>query len=142
LAHTHVQGDLGQTRHLHRVRVTELLGQRRNHFFFIEFFKPGHFSIPQASTASPLERNTRSLRPSSSILMPTRSPLPDAGLNTITLEIWIGASRSITPPAWPTCGFGLVWRLMMLTLDTTTLSPATRTTSPFLPLSLPAVTIT
>src|SRR5690606_25908137 len=143
LTHTHVQGDLGDARHFHRILVAELLGQRRDDFFFVELFKPGgHFCIPQASTASPLERNTRSLRPSSSTLTPTRSPLPEAGLNSITLEIWIGASRSITPPGWPACGFGLVWRLMMLMLDTTTLSPATRTTSPFLPLSLPAVTIT
>src|SRR5690606_35577815 len=127
----------------HRVLVTELLGQRRNDFFLVELFKPGgHFCIPQASTASPLERNTRTLRPSSSTLEATRSPLPEAGLNSITWEMWIGASRSITPPGWPACGFGLVWRLMMLTLDTTTFSPSTRTTSPFLPLSLPAVTTT
>ena len=52
-----------------------------------------------------------------------RSPLPEAGLSGITLEMWIEASRSTTPPAMPACGFGLVWRLTMLTLETTTLSP-------------------
>src|SRR5690606_23669998 len=69
-------------------------------------------------------------------------PLPEAGLKSITFETWIGASRSITPPGWLACGFGLVWRLTRFTLDTTTLSPWTLTTSPRLPLSLPAVTTT
>src|SRR5690606_36546522 len=145
LTHTHVQGDLGDARHFHRILVAELLGQGRNDFFLVELFKPGgrgHLCIPQASTASPLERNTRSLRPSSSTLNPMRSPLPVAGLKSITLEMWIGASRSITSLSCTSCGFGLVWRLMMLTIETTTLSPITRTTSPFLPLSLPAVTTT
>ena len=31
--------------------------------------------------------------------MAMRSPLPVAGLNSITLEMWIGASRSMMPPA-------------------------------------------
>src|SRR5690606_32165546 len=109
----------------------------------VELFQTGgHFSIPQASIASPLERNTRTRRPSSRILVPMRSPLPEAGLKCITFEASIGASRSITPPGWLAWGFGLVWRLIMLTLATTTFSPSTRTTSPCLPLSLPAVTTT
>src|SRR5687768_16835390 len=142
-AHAHVDRDLAQARHFRRVRVTELLGQGRDDFVLVELFETGvHFNIPQASTASPLERNTRNLRPSSSTLKATRSPLPEAGLKSMTLEMWIGASRSITPPGWPACGFGLVWRLMTLMLDTTILSPATRITSPFLPLSLPAMTTT
>src|SRR5690606_7343447 len=71
-----------------------------------------------------------------------RSPLPEAGLSGITLEMWIEASRSTTPPAMPACGFGLVCRLTRLALDTITRSPSTRTTSPCLPLSLPVVTTT
>src|SRR6185437_6636233 len=140
---TQVQGDFDQLRHLHGIGVTELLHQRRHHFFLVKLFETGsHLLIPQASSASPLERNTRSLRPSSSTLKPTRSPLPEAGLSTFTLEIWIDASRSTTPPATPACGFGLVWRLTMFTLATTRRSPSTRTTSPCLPLSLPALTTT
>src|SRR5690606_20575471 len=143
LAHAHVERDLGQARDLHRIGVAELLGELRHHFFLVELFQTGgHFSIPQASIASPLERNTRTRRPSSRILVPMRSPLPEAGLKCITFEASIGASRSITPPGWLAWGFGLVWRLMMLTLETTTFSPSTRTTSPCLPLSLPAVTTT
>src|SRR5690606_6626951 len=143
LAHAHVERDLGQAGNLHRIRVAELLGELRHHFFLVELFQAGgHFSIPQASIASPLERNTRTRRPSSRTLVPMRSPLPVAGLKCITFDAWIGASRSTTPPGWLAWGFGLVWRLMMLTLDTTTLSPSTRTTSPCLPLSLPAVTTT
>src|SRR5690606_17654039 len=101
LAHAHVERDLAQARHLHHVAVAKLLDQLRHHFFFVDLFQPGrHFCIPQASTASLLERNTRSRRPSSSTLMPTRSPFPEAGLNSITLEMWIGASRSTMPPGW------------------------------------------
>src|SRR3970282_2368091 len=112
-AHAHVQRDLAQARHLHRIGVAEFLGQGRDDFFPVELFKTGgHFSIPQASTASPLERNTRSLRPSSSTLTPMRSPLPDAGLNNITLEIWIRASPSITPPGRFALGFGFGMRLV------------------------------
>src|SRR5690606_5768770 len=143
LAHAHVERDLLQARHLHRIGVAEALHQLRHHFFLVELFKSGgHRGIPQASSASPLERNTRSLRPSSSTLIPMRSPLPVAGLNSITFATWIGASRSTTPPGCPACGFGLVWRLTRFTLDTTTLSPWTLTTSPRLPLSLPVVTTT
>src|SRR5690606_5825268 len=143
LAHAHVERDLLQARDLHRIGVAEALHQLRHHFFLVELFKSGgHRGIPQASSASPLERNTRSLRPSSSTLIPMRSPLPVAGLNSITFETWIGASRSTTPPGCPACGFGLVWRLTRFTLDTTTLSPWTLTTSPRLPLSLPVVTTT
>src|SRR5690554_737321 len=142
LAHAHVERDLGDFRHLHRIGVAELLHELRHHLVPVEFFQTAHFFIPQASSASPLERNTRIRRPSSSTLVPMRSPLPEAGLNGITLDTWIGASRSITPPGCPAWGLGLVWRLTMLTLDTTTRSPSTRTTSPRLPLSLPATTIT
>src|SRR5690554_478574 len=142
LAHAHVERDLADLRHLHRIGVAELLHQLRHHFILVERFQTAHFFIPQASSASPLERNTRIRRPSSSTLVPMRSPLPEAGLNGITLDTWIEASRSITPPGCPAWGLGLVWRLMMLTLDTITRSPSTRTTSPRLPLSLPATTIT
>src|SRR5690606_32317056 len=143
LAHAHVQRDLDEPGDLHRIGVAELLHQSRHHLFLVELFEPrGHDFIPQASSASPLERNTRILRPSSRILYPMRSPLPVAGLSGITLEMWIEASRSTTPPAMPACGFGLVCRLTRFTLETTTRSPSTLMTSPCLPLSLPAMTTT
>src|SRR5690606_20762834 len=143
LADTHVNGDLDELGHFHRIGVAELLHESRHNLFLVDLFEPrGHCFIPQASSASPLERNTRSLRPSSRTLYPMRSPLPVAGLSGITLEICIEASRLTTPPAMPACGFGLVCRLTRLTLATTTRSPSTRTTSPCLPLSLPVLTTT
>src|SRR5690606_7958289 len=109
LADTHVHGDLDELGHFHRIGVAELLHESRHNLFLVDLFEPrGHCFIPQASSASPLERNTRSLRPSSRTLYPMRSPLPVAGLSGITLEMWIEASRSTTPPAMPACGFGLV----------------------------------
>src|SRR5690606_18857537 len=60
----------------------------------------------------------------------------------MTLEIWIGASRSTIPPGWLAWGFGFVWRLTRLMFCTYTDSPATRVTSPFWPLFLPAITRT
>src|SRR5699024_1207375 len=52
------------------------------------------------------------------------------------------ASRSMMPPGWLACGFGLVWRLTRLTFETNTRSPATRITSPRWPLFLPVMTTT
>src|SRR5690348_18258574 len=60
----------------------------------------------------------------------------------MTLEMWIGASRSTMPPGCCACGFGLVWRLTMLMFCTNTRSPSTRVTSPCWPLFLPAITST
>src|SRR3546814_1743958 len=44
LANTHVQGDLGQARHLHRVFVAKTFNQLWRHFFFVNLFKPAHGS--------------------------------------------------------------------------------------------------
>src|SRR5574337_91863 len=141
-AHAHVQRDLGDAGNLHHVLVAELLGELGNYLFFVEIFKARHDRVPYASTTSPVERNTRTLRPSASVLVPTRSPLFLAGLNSCTLERWIEASRSTMPPAWLAWGFGLVWRLTRFTLETNTRSPATRSTSPRCPLFLPVITRT
>src|SRR5688572_17697619 len=85
LAHAHVQRDLADARHLHHVVVAEALDELRNDGFLVDLFETGgHCIIPQASIASPLERNTRTLRPFSSTLKPMRSPLPEAGLSSIT----------------------------------------------------------
>src|SRR3569623_713628 len=42
LAHTHVQGDLGDARNLHHVLVAEPLGELRNDLFFVKAFKARH----------------------------------------------------------------------------------------------------
>src|SRR5712671_1576525 len=56
--------------------------------------------------------------------------------------MWIAASFSTMPPAWPAAG--RVWRFIMLTPWTTTRSTSrsTRSTSPLLPLSRPVMTTT
>src|SRR6185437_2916416 len=117
-AHAHVQRDLGDAGNLHHVLVAELLGELRHYLLFVKRLKARHVINPYASTTSPVERNTRTLRPSASVLVPTRSPLFEAGLNSCTLERWIEASRSTMPPAWLACGFGLVWRLTRFTFET------------------------
>src|SRR5512139_897878 len=98
---------------------------------------------PYASTTSPLDLNTRTLRPSSSSLKPTRSPFCAALLNSATLETWIGISFSIMPPVTPLIGLGLACFLTIPTPSTTTWSvSSTRRTVPRLPLSLPVMTTT
>src|SRR5690606_3754998 len=65
------------------------------------------------------------------------------GLNSATLDTWIGASLSMMPPVTLRCGFGRVWRLTMFTPSTSRRwSSSTRITRPRLPLSRPARTIT
>ena len=48
--------------------------------------------------------------------MPTRVRFLSLGSISITLEMWIGPSRSITPPSWLPVAvwLGRVWRLTML----------------------------
>src|SRR5574343_334620 len=75
--------------------------------------------------------------------MPTRSAFWVAGLNSATLEIWIGISFSTMPPATPLTGFGLTCFLARLTPSTTTRSASRRvSTVPRLPLSLPVIMTT
>src|SRR5574343_781360 len=98
---------------------------------------------PYASTTSPLDLNTRTLRPSSSSLKPTRSAFWVALLNSATFETWIGISFSRMPPVMPLIGFGLACFLTMAIPSTTTWSDSsTRSTVPRLPLSLPVMTTT
>src|SRR5690606_26952414 len=100
-------------------------------------------SIPYASTTSPFDLNTRTLRPSSRVLKPTRSAFWVALLNSATLEIWIGISFSMMPPVSPFIGFGLTCFLTRLMPATTTSSSLSHCdTVPRLPLSLPVRTTT
>ena len=50
-------------------------------------------SVPYASTTSP-ERNMRTLRPSSSVLVPARSPLLVAELKSRGVDIWAVSSTN------------------------------------------------
>src|SRR4051794_20365227 len=88
--------------------------------------------------------HTRTPRPSSSRLRPSRDGLPHSGQTTLRLEIWTGASRSRMPPWIPLLGFGLVCRLIMFTRSTMALPlPARiRRTRPRAPRALPVVTST
>src|SRR5882762_8599237 len=75
--------------------------------------------------------------------MVTRTPIWHFGQRCITLETWIGASRSRIPP-WAFWPRGFVCRLMKLTFSTITrpLSSKTLSTFPVLPRSSPAITTT
>src|SRR5690606_20954467 len=95
-----------------------------------------------APTTAPLERNTRTLRPSIT-WTPTRSPLPVAGLNSATLEIWIGRVFSTIPPGLLAMGLALTCFLTTLTPSTRTWSASTRaSTVPRRFLSRPVRTMT
>src|SRR5690606_25596238 len=95
-----------------------------------------------APTTAPLERNTRTLRPSTS-LTPTRSPLPVAGLNSATFEMWIGRVFSTMPPGLLAIGLALTCFLTTFTPSTRTWSASTRaSTVPRRFLSRPVRTMT
>src|SRR5690606_26610375 len=87
-------------------------------------------------------RNTRTLRPSTS-LTPTRSPLPVAGLNSATFEMWIGRVFSTMPPGLLAIGLALTCFLTTFTPSTRTWSASTRaSTVPRRFLSRPVRTMT
>ena len=55
---------------------------------------------------SPERFAKRTLRPSSSILKPTRVGLPSLGSSSARLERWIGASFAMMPPSWAASASG------------------------------------
>src|SRR5687768_16540876 len=72
-----------------------------------------------------------------------RSPFLVAGLNSATLETWIGRSLSTMPPVCPFIGLGRWCFFTRFTPSTTTCSASTRRiTVPRLPLSRPDSTTT
>src|SRR5258708_20459522 len=96
-----------------------------------------------ASTISLSDLNTRTLRPFSSALKPTRAPFCVAGLKISTFDTCKGASRSMIPPCTPICGFGRWCFLDMLSPSTRTRSSAsTSMTAPLRPLSRPVIRTT
>src|SRR5690606_23086456 len=60
----------------------------------------------QDLTCSPFDLKKRTLVPSSRDRNPTRSPLPVAGLTSMTFDWSIGIVLSTTPPASPFMGLG------------------------------------
>src|SRR5438552_1188465 len=66
---------------------------------------------------------------------------PHSGHTSCTLLAWRAASRSMIPPLMFFCGFGRVWRLIMLTPSTISrfFAGSTFSTRPRLPLSLPVL---
>src|SRR5206468_5694553 len=122
--------------HSHDVLVAEFLGEGRHDFLRVLLFQPGHLS----TTPSHL-RQTRTLRPSPSILCPTRVCAPHSGQTSCTLDACSDASRSTMPPLMFLPGFGFVWRLIMFTPSTIRrfFSGSTFSTRPRLPRSLPVM---
>src|SRR5690606_15595949 len=97
----------------------------------------------QALTCSPFDLKKRTLVPSWRNRKPTRSPLPVAGLKSMTFDWSIGMVLSTTPPVSPFMGFGRWCFLTMLTPSTSRwLCPTRFRTMPRLPLSRPAMTTT
>src|SRR5690554_485232 len=75
--------------------------------------------------------------------MPTRSPLPVAGLYSATLEMWMGMVLSMMPPGVPAMGLPLTCFLTTLMPSTSTWSVPTRpSTVPRRFLSRPVSTMT
>src|SRR5260221_7027358 len=147
LAHAHIQRDLLDARYFHRGLVPELLHEVGHDVLAVIVLQAGHRQVSvlvnQASTISPLDLNTRTLRPSSISLKPIRSAFLVCGLNSATLEMSIGMSLSTMPPVKPFMGLGRWCFLTRLTPSTTRcLASTIRSTVPRLPLSLPAVTMT
>src|SRR3954463_1783105 len=96
-----------------------------------------------ASTCSPLPLKTRTLRPSSRVFTPARSPFCVAGLKRAMLETWIGRSLSTMPPCSPFIGLGRWCFFTRFTPSTTTCCASMRRrTVPRLPLSRPLMTMT
>ena len=83
----HVERDLGDARNLHDSLVAELLHEFGDNGVVIKGAKTrhGHPHSALAPTTAPLDLNTRTFLPSTS-LKPMRSPLPVSGLTSITLD--------------------------------------------------------
>src|SRR3954453_11856119 len=109
LADAHVERHLDQLRRLHGRRVAKLLHELVADLVVVSVLQ----SCSHQSSSVPVRRATR-LRTPPSRVMPTRVALWSLGSTSATLEMWIDASRSITP----TCRLGRPatgrwWRLIM-----------------------------
>src|SRR5919107_1943312 len=124
LADPHVDHDLGQPRDLHDVGVAELLLQRRRDLLAVPGEHAGQLSGGCAHVCQrslPVRRETRMLRPSSSLRVPTRVGVPSES-TTITLLTWMGASCVTIPPCWAPR-----WEVLMRVCFLTRPTPSTST---------------
>src|SRR3954454_2229975 len=151
LADAHVDDDLRQARDLHDVVVVELRLQRRRDGLAVVGEHAGQLTGGGSHHRSlPVRRETRTLRPLSSLRYPTRVGLSSESI-TITLLTWMGASCVTMPPCWaprwlelmrvcfltrPTPSTSTRWTLgkaaMTRPLAPRSLPERTRTVSPFL----------
>src|SRR6478735_4905609 len=139
LADAHVERHLDQLRRLHRRRVAERLHELSADLVVVTVLESCH-----QSSSVPERRDTR-LRTPPSRVTPTRVGLWSFGSTNATLEMWIDASRSMTPTSrFGRPGTGRWWRLIMFRPSTYTrwFAGSTRMTLPVFPLSLPEITIT
>src|SRR4051794_21996293 len=114
VADAHVRRDLLQARGLHRARVPEALDELLADLFVVSLFQTGHGS--QSSLLC--DRRVTRMRCPPSREIPTRVGFLSLGSMSMTLEMWIGPSFSITPPTvsarWaPGTCWGRWWRLTM-----------------------------
>src|SRR6185312_1370415 len=142
VADAHVHRDLLDLRRLHRGGVAEALDQGRADLVQVCGFQSCRHGLQ--SMAVPERRAMRKRLPSRTS-MPTRVGLLSLGSSSITFEMWIGPSRSITPAtASGRPGVGRWCRLTMLRPSTKTfcLAGSMRRTRPLFPRSFPAITTT
>src|SRR5208282_491108 len=138
----HVDDDLVKARYLHHIREPELGSERSPDLVVVALAKARALDDSGAHRSPPHLRQTRILRPWSSIRTPMRVG-PHCEQTTATVETWTGMSLSMMPPCIVP-RFALVERLATLTPSTMTRSRVgmTRMTSPTLPRSLPDRTCT
>src|SRR5439155_278561 len=142
LAEPHVEHDLLEARHGHRVRDAEVAHERGGDLAAVALAQAGgHAHSPPSG--SPQRRQTRSPWPSASRRCPTRVGMLHLGQMGTTLERWIDASFSWMPPGcWTPRGFTCRFTMLMRSMSTRSLSASTRSTLPGLPASLTDTTIT
>src|SRR6185437_10358961 len=151
LAHTHVQRDLLDPRHLLDARVAEALQELRAYLVEVPGLETRldlRLGERHQSIASPDLAAMRLRRPSSRLTR-TRVGSFVFGSSSITLLTWIGPSFSITPPISPPrwvsrTVVGRWCRFTMFAPSTYTRSrlTSTRRTRPVRPLDLPDMTFT
>src|SRR5882757_6481541 len=109
-ANTHVDRDLGDARHLHRVLDLEVSPQARHDSLAVKLLQPGHKWFPTsdayASIISPFDLKKRTFLPSVSVLNSMRSAFLEAGLKIATFDTGRGIDFSRMPPCLPACGLG------------------------------------
>src|SRR5260370_12023133 len=94
----HVDALLARAGRRHDVRVVPLLHEAGDDLLDVVFLDPCTHDCAHLSRTSPLRRLTRTLRPSARVLAPIRVRLSSSEETIITLETWMGASRSAIPP--------------------------------------------